>query len=85
MIPDIARADEGSSRFIQKRLKLGTPEEQKLGMTAALSAIEELWGDHYGNFMLQGIFEYGSKEMKTELMDAIYGQDVVALCLHMNG
>ena len=85
IIPDAARADEGASRFIQKRLKFGPPEEQQLGMKAALSSIEDLWRDHYGNFMLQGIFEFGTKEMKRELMDAIYGQDVVALCLHMHG
>ena len=85
MIPDVARADEGASRFIQKRLKVGNIEEKKLGMAAALSNIEDLWGDHFGNFMLQGLFEFGTKEMKQELMEAIYGQDVVALCLHMHG
>lgn len=85
MIPDIARADEGASRFIQKRLKFGTPEERQLGMAAALSNVEDLWGDHYGNFMLQGIFEFSTPEEKRELMDAVYDQDVLALCLHMHG
>ena len=85
MIPDIARADEGAARFIQRRLKLGSIEEKRLGLTTALASIDELVCNHYGNFMLQGLFEFGTAEMKEELMDAIYGQDVVALCLHMHG
>jgi len=86
IIPDIACFDEGGSRFIHKRLKLGTIEEQELAMKVALSAIEELWSHHFGNFMLQGIFEFGTDEMKKELMEYIYNtQDVAALCVHMNG
>eukprot|EP00581_Thalassiosira_minuscula_P017159 CAMPEP_0183722464 /NCGR_PEP_ID=MMETSP0737-20130205/14406_1 /TAXON_ID=385413 /ORGANISM="Thalassiosira miniscula, Strain CCMP1093" /LENGTH=529 /DNA_ID=CAMNT_0025952623 /DNA_START=116 /DNA_END=1705 /DNA_ORIENTATION=+ len=85
IIPDIAKADEGASRFIQKRLKLGNNEERQLGLTTALASLDELVVDQYGNFMLQGLFEFGTAEMKKELMDAIYGQDVVSLCLHMHG
>ena len=86
IIPDIACFDEGGSRFIHKRLKLGTIEEQELAMKVALSAIEDLWSHHFGNFMLQGIFEFGTDEMKKELMEYIYNnQDVAALCVHMNG
>lgn len=86
IIPDIATADENASRFIQKRFKHGTLEEKRLGLDAALASLDDLWNDHYGNFMLQGIFEFGTVEMKKELMDAIYdSQDVVGLCLHMHG
>jgi len=85
IIADVARADEGASRFIQKRLKLGNIEERRLGLTTALSAIDDLVCDQYGNFMLQGLFEFGSADMKRKLIDAVYAQDVVALCLHMHG
>lgn len=85
IIPDVARAGEDASRFIQGRLKLGKDEERRLGLNAALSCIDDLVCDQYGNFMLQGIFEYGDAGMKKELMDAIYAQDVAALCLHMHG
>jgi len=85
IITDLAKVDEGASRFIQKRLKLGTDEERRLGQTAALASMDDLLCNHYGNFMLQGLFEFGTAEMKKELMDAVYGQDVVALCLHMHG
>lgn len=85
IIPDLARVDDGACRFIQKRFRFGNEEEIKLGLTAALSSLEDLLCDHFGNFMLQGLFEFGTAEMKKELMDAIYGQDVVAVCLHMHG
>ena len=85
MIPDIACHDEGGSRFIHQRLRLGTIEEHELGMKAAIAAIEDLWPDNFGNFMLQGLFEFGTSEMKKELMEHIYAQDVVALCMHVNG
>jgi len=84
-IADVAMVDEVATRFIHKRLKLGTEIEQRLALTAALSSIEVLCDDHYGNFMLQGLFEFGPAEMKKELMDAVYGQDVVALCLNTHG
>lgn len=86
IIPDIATADENASRFIQKRFKHGNLEEKRLGLKVALSSLDDLWNDHYGNFMLQAIFEFGTVDMKKELMNAIYdSQDVVGLCLHMHG
>lgn len=60
-------------------------EEKRLALTAAISSLEDLWVDQYGNFMLQGIFEHGTPSMKKELMEAVYEQDVVALSLHMHG
>jgi hypothetical protein len=64
---------------------LGTIDERRLGLKAALSSLDELWTDQYGNFLLQGIFEFGTHDMKRELMDALYQQDVEALCLHIYG
>eukprot|EP01082_Thalassiosira_pseudonana_P010303 g9249.t1.1.5e17418a g9249 g9249.t1 contig36:204652-206381(+) len=85
LILEVATADEGTRRFVQKRIKLGTDEEKQLGLTAALSSLEELWSDPHGNFMLQAIFENGTETMKKELMAAIYEEDVMNLSLHMHG
>jgi hypothetical protein len=85
LILEVATADEGTRRFVQKRIKLGTDEEKQLGLTAALSSLEELWSDPHGNFMLQAIFENGTETMKKELMAAIYEEDVINLSLHMHG
>lgn len=85
MIGEVACVDEGAARFLQKRLRLGTVEEKNLCMTAVLADFDVLWQDHYGNFMLRGIFEFGSTEMKQELMVAIYDFDVVAFCMHIHG
>lgn len=84
-LADVACFDEASSRFIQKRLRLGTSEERSLALATALSSFDRLWRDQYGNFLIQGLFEFGSTSDKKELMEAIYGQDVVTLCLHMHG
>ena len=85
LISEVACVDERAAQFIQKRLREGTVEEANLGMTAALANLDVLWRDHYGSFMLQGLFEFGSNEMKTQLMDAIYKLDVVQLCMHRDG
>lgn len=85
LIADLACFDETSSRFIQKRLRLGTDEERSLALATALSSFERLWRDQYGNFLIQGLFEFGSTADKKELMESVYGQDVVSLCLHMHG
>jgi hypothetical protein len=85
VICEVACFDEGAARFIQKRLRLGTADETHLAMKAALADLDALCRDHYGIFMLQGLFEFGSNEMNTDLMDAIYKCDVVALCMHMHG
>ncbi len=85
LIADLACFDETSSRFIQKRLRLGTDEERSLALATALSSFDRLWRDQNGNFLIQGLFECGSTAEKKELMEAIYGQDVVTLCLHIHG
>jgi pumilio RNA-binding family len=74
-----------SSRFVQKRLKVGGNDEKQVGVTAAIQALDDLWPSGYGNYMLQAIFEFGTASMKDELMDALYDRDVVNLCLHMHG
>lgn len=85
IIPDIARANEDASNFILKRLEVGSFKEKRLGLTAILASIDNLLCNQYGNIVLQGLFEFGSAETKKELMDAIYAQNVAALCFHKNG
>jgi hypothetical protein len=85
MICEVACSDERAARFIQQRLRLGTVKETSLGLTAALAELDMMWRDQYGHFMIEGLFEFGSNDMRTDLMDAIYKCDVVALCMHMNG
>lgn len=84
-IAGIACYDESGSRFIHKRLRLGSSEEQDLAMQVATSSFQRLWMDTFGNYMLQGLFEFGTDEMKKELLELIHEEDVVNLCMHMNG
>lgn len=84
-IAEIARADEGASRFVQGRLKSGTETEKRLALQAALRSFSDLWPDPFGNFMLQGLLDYGSTEMREELMTAVFAADVVDMTLNMHG
>jgi len=84
-IADVARAGEGGSRFIQKRIKRGSAKEQCLGLTAALSNFDELVRDKYGNFMLQALLQFGSECTRGKLMEAIYSRGLVSLSLHAHG
>jgi len=84
-IADIAKADEGASRFVQRRLQSGTETERRLALQAALHNFSDLWQDPFGNFMLQGILEFGSADMREELMTAVYAADVVDMTLNMHG
>lgn len=54
-------------------------------MQVATSSFQRLWMDTFGNYMLQGLFEFGTDEMKKELLELIHEEDVVNLCMHMNG
>ena len=84
-IADIAKADESASRFVQRRLQSGTETERRLALQAALHNFSDLWQDPFGNFMLQGILEFGSADMREELMTAVYAADVVDMTLNMHG
>ena len=87
-IPDVVKFDESASRFIQRRLRLGTVEEKTLGLKAALSDLDALCRDQFGNFLVQGLFDFGTPAIKSELMDAIYAKEegyAVELSMHMHG
>jgi hypothetical protein len=85
MICEVACNDERAARFIQQRLQLGNVEETSLGLKAALADLDMMWRNQYGHFMIEGLFEFGSNDMRTDLIDAIYKCDVIAVCMHVNG
>mmetsp|Transcript_15158 Transcript_15158/g.30920 ORF Transcript_15158/g.30920 Transcript_15158/m.30920 type:complete len:647 (-) Transcript_15158:197-2137(-) len=79
--------DKDGSRFIQQRLDyLADPahnvassnEELNLVFSEAMSSIEDLWYDAYGNFILQKLLDHGTEDMKAELGDRVHA-DVVSL------
>jgi hypothetical protein len=84
-IAEVAKADESGSRFVQRRIKSGNETEKRLALQAGLRSFSELWPDPFGNFMLQGIMEFGSAEMREELMTAVYAADVVDMTLNVHG
>lgn len=84
-IAEVAKADEGASRFVQRRLQSGKENEKRLALQAALRSFSDLWPDPFGNFMLQGLLDFGSAEMREELMTAVFAADVVDMTLDMNG
>jgi hypothetical protein len=85
MICEVACVDDGAARFIQKRLRLGTIDEKNLGLSAIFAGLDILWRNQHGSFLLQGIFEFGSNQMRKDLIDAIYDLDVVEFCMHVHG
>lgn len=79
--------NKDGSRFIQQRLDyLADPahdvassnEELNLVFSEAMSSIEDLWHDAYGNFVLQKLLDRGTTNMKAELGDRVH-PDVVSL------
>ncbi len=86
--------DQDGSRFIQQRLDyLADPahnvasssnEELNLVFSEAMSSIEDLWNDVYGNFILQKLLDHGTEDMKDELGDRFYA-DVVSLSNRVYG
>lgn len=85
--------DQDGSRFIQQRLDyLADPahnvasssEELNLVFSEAMTSIEDLWNDVYGNFILQKLLDHGTEDMKAELGDRFHA-DVVSLSNRVYG
>lgn len=55
--------DQDGSRFIQQRLTLVDNSEVQLVYDETMPAIEELWNDVYGNFIIQKLLEFGTAAM----------------------
>jgi len=84
IIANLAIDPEGS-RFLQKRIKLGTHEERHLALEKVLPHLALLWQDASGNYVLQQLLEHGDEETRNELMKGVEKEGVVALSLHMHG
>ena len=70
---------------MQRRLQSSKENEKRLALQAALRSFSDLWPHPFGNFMLQGLLEYGSAEMREELMTAVFAADVIDMTLNMHG
>lgn len=84
IIANLAIDPEGS-RFLQKRIKLGTNEERHLALEKVLPHLTLLWQDASGNYVLQQLLEHGDEETRNKLMKGVEKEGVVALSLHMHG
>ncbi|KAL7428690.1 hypothetical protein ACHAXH_002001 [Discostella pseudostelligera] len=69
-IVSIAKDQEGS-RFIQQRLECADQDEIQLVFDEAIAAIEDLWNDVYGNFILQKLLEFGTDDMKESIANRL--------------
>ena len=85
LVAEVATADDGALHFIQGRIQIGSEQERRLGLTAALSSLGTLWRDYRGSRMLQELFISGSPEMKRELIVAIHKEGPLNLSLHKHG
>jgi len=85
MITQVVRVDESTSRFVQRRIKVGDADEQNLALSASLSSLEELVVHPYGNFLFQALLEFGSPDIKIRLMDAFYEIGIGTICLNSYG
>ncbi len=77
--------DQEGSRFLQKRIKLGTDEERHLALEQVLPHLTLLWQDVSGNYVLQQLLEHGDEEVRNELMSGVEKEGVVTLSVHMHG
>ena len=85
IIAQVVKVDESTSRFVQRRIKVGDSDEQNLALSASLSSLEELVVHPYGNFLFQALLEFGSPDIKIRLMDAFYEIGIGTICLNSYG
>ena len=84
-IVEIAK-DRDGSKFIQRRLQIAEPPELVIVYDESMAAISELWNDVYGNYILQGLLELGTQEMRDGIGQKILGEgDVVFLSMKVYG
>lgn len=63
--------EQEASRFIQQRLAIADISEIAAVFDEAMPSIDKLWNDVYGNFVLQGLLDYGSTEMKKAIAEEV--------------
>lgn len=84
-IVEIAR-DRDGSKFIQRRIQEGDLIEMQVAYDEAMADIEMLWDDIYGNYILQYILDFGTKDMRDGICNKIVGDDkVVELSTRLYG
>ena len=83
-IVEIAK-DRDGSKFIQRRLQVADPIEMQIVYDEAIVDIEKLWDDVYGNYILQGMLDLGTKEMRDGIGGKIMDGNVVELSMKVYG
>mmetsp|Transcript_32043 Transcript_32043/g.61371 ORF Transcript_32043/g.61371 Transcript_32043/m.61371 type:complete len:623 (+) Transcript_32043:337-2205(+) len=83
-IVEIAK-DRDGSKFIQRRLQVANFAEMEIAFDEALDDMEELWNDVYGNYILQGLLELGTDEMRDRIAEKIVDSGVVSLSTKVYG
>ncbi|EJK48336.1 hypothetical protein THAOC_32878 [Thalassiosira oceanica] len=83
-ILELSRLYQGS-KYIQRRLHLAEDNEIQLVYDEVTPHLRELMHDGYGNFVLQGILECGTREMKDSIVTKVLDKGVVDLSFHVYG
>mmetsp|Transcript_36268 Transcript_36268/g.67343 ORF Transcript_36268/g.67343 Transcript_36268/m.67343 type:complete len:628 (+) Transcript_36268:163-2046(+) len=83
-IVEIAK-DRDGSKFIQRRLQVANFAEMDIAFEEAVDDMEELWNDVYGNYILQGLLELGTDEMRDRIAEKIVDSGVVSLSTKVYG
>ena len=83
-IVEIAK-DRDGSKFIQRRLQVVHPSEMQIVYDEAIVDIDKLWDDVYGNYILQGLLDLGTKEMRDGIGNKIMDGNVVELSTKVYG
>lgn len=68
--------DQDGSRLIQQRLAVCDASEIQLVFDEAMPAIEELWNDVYGNFILQKLLEFGTDDIKERIGKRLHSDSI---------
>jgi len=76
--------DQNGSRFIQQRLEIGDLKEKQIVLSEVLPEVEHLRNDVFGNYVVQKLLEFGTREMRADLRDTLKGE-MLALSLQMYG
>ena len=76
--------DQNGSRFIQQRLEVADSIEKDAVMDEIIPAMTELQNDVFGNYVVQKLYEFGTRSMKKDLKGTLTG-NMLLLSLQMYG
>lgn len=75
--------DQYGSRFTQEKLDLASEEERQLVFDEILLSAREVMNDVFGNYVVQKLFEFGTPQQCTLLIDQMRGHVVkLSLCTY---